>query len=90
MAARALHAELEAEGALLGDPHERDGLGNGQDPLGDDQPLVEDVVEPRPPSAQQLRDPRRARVASHLLVVAEGQQDGPLEWTFGNVPSRYS
>jgi hypothetical protein len=49
----------------------------GGHPGGDGGPLVQGPHRPNPPPLQQLDDPGRPLPSPHLLVVAEGQEEGP-------------
>jgi hypothetical protein len=70
--------QLDRHKALLGDPYQRDGLGDaGQDTLADHASLIEDHLQFDPASLQHRGDFAGAGPSANLLVMAVRKVNGP-------------
>src|SRR3990170_278562 len=78
MPSAACGGQLQDKAPLLGDANHGDGGRNaGDESMPDGQPLIDQVFEPDAPRAEERGDLGRALVTPDLLIVAEGEIDGP-------------
>src|SRR3990172_4842608 len=78
MPSAACGGQLQDKAPLLGDANHGDGGRNaGDESMADGQPLIDQVFEPDAPRSEERGDLGCALVTPDLLIVAEGEIDGP-------------